>query len=129
MTRPGPARGGVRQGDAVPAEAVRGTQSEASFQRSVEQLAAARGWVRLVLPSYALRCPQGHAVHWGRSVLPGWPDLALFRPPRKIAWECKSETGKATPEQKEMLVILAACGFEIGVIRPSDMQRIEELLA
>ncbi len=125
MTR----RQAVRQGAVVEAGEVRGTQSEASFQRAVETLAAARGWVRLVLPSYTLRCPQGHAVHWGRSVLPGWPDLALFRPPRKIAWECKSETGKATPEQREMLVTLAACGFEAGVIRPSDMPRIEELLA
>lgn len=125
MTR----RPALPQGAVVPAGAVRGARSEADFQKAVETLAAARGWVRLVLPSYALRCPQGHAVHWGRSVLPGWPDLALFRPPRKIAWECKSETGKATPAQKEMLVTLEACGFEVGVIRPSDMDRIEELLA
>lgn len=128
MTRPA-RQDGVRQGDVVDAASARGTQSEADFQKAVETLAAARGWVRLVLPSYALRCPQGHAVHWGRSVLPGWPDLALFRPPRKIAWECKSAKGKATPEQLEMLAMLEACGFEVGLIRPGNMREIERRLA
>jgi hypothetical protein len=118
-----------RSGDVLPAGAVRVRMTEADFQRSVEQLAAVRGWVTLVLPSYVLRCPKGHPVHWGRSVLPGWTDLMLFRPPRRIAWECKSATGRATQAQLDLLVLLTECGFEARIIRPSDMEWIEGALA
>lgn len=114
----------IVQGGIVAADAVRGIQSEKSWQAEVETLAAMCGWITLVLPSYVLRCEEGHPVHWGRSVLKGWPDLALFRPPRKIAWEVKAEDGVVTVEQERMLEWLADCGFETGVIRPSALDYV-----
>ena len=118
----------IAQGATISLERLRRSQSEAAFQRSVCNLAVRAGWTVMELPRYVLRCELGHKVHWGRSVAAGWPDLVLLRPPRMIAWECKSATGKATPEQLAMLERLAACGYETAVIRPDDLDAIEEVL-
>ncbi len=58
----------------------------------------------------------------------GWPDLVLFRPPRRLAIEVKKELGTVTAEQAAWLALLAACGFETMVARPSDRDRVLALL-
>lgn len=53
---------------------------------------------------------------------PGWPDLALVRPPRLVLAELKSERGKVSVHQQHWLDLLGACdGVEVYVWRPSDL--------
>ena len=58
----------------------------------------------------------------------GFPDLILFRPPRSLAIEVKKELGHPTAEQSAWLALLAACGWETMVARPSDRDRVLALL-
>lgn len=60
---------------------------------------------------------------------PGWPDLALVRPPRLILVELKTEIGKLTVNQTHWLDLLNQCDtLEVDVWRPSHLDRIAELL-
>lgn len=59
----------------------------------------------------------------------GFPDCVMVRPPRVVFAELKSEIGKVSPPQQEWLDILAECpGVEIYLWRPSDWERIVEVL-
>lgn len=58
----------------------------------------------------------------------GWPDLVLWRPDRIIFRELKSETGKLTPAQRDLLLSLRAAGADVLVWRPSDWPDIEKEL-
>ena len=58
----------------------------------------------------------------------GWPDLILARPPRLIAAECKSDTGKVDEEQARILDLLGRCGIEVYVWRPKDLDTIAGIL-
>lgn len=58
--------------------------------------------------------------HDSRRSTPGWPDLALLRPPEFILVELKSDRGRVTPEQRQVLGMLDACGVEAFVWRPVD---------
>jgi hypothetical protein len=58
----------------------------------------------------------------------GWPDLVLFRPPRRLAIEVKRELGRVTEEQAAWLDLLAACGFETLVAWPSNWDDVVALL-
>jgi hypothetical protein len=111
----------VLQGDVLPAEAVRGAQSEADFQKTVLEFLRLRGWETLVLPRYVLYCAQRHPVHWGRRVKRGWPDILALRPPRRLTIECKAESGEVDPDQVAFRMLLDGCGFETVVLRPSGL--------
>jgi len=58
----------------------------------------------------------------------GFPDLVLRRPPRLIFAELKTEKGKLTPSQEEWQADLKACGQEVYIWRPSDFEKIAEIL-
>ena len=60
----------------------------------------------------------------------GFPDLVLANPEQKrvIFAELKSEKGTVTPYQQEWLDELAACGQEVYLWRPGDIEEILELL-
>lgn len=47
----------------------------------------------------------------------GFPDIIAARPPRLLAIELKSATGRTTPEQREWIARLQACGVEAHVLR------------
>ena len=64
-----------------------------------------------------------------RGSTPGFPDLILVRPPRLLAVELKAERGKLTPAQAEWLDLLAVCGVETHVWRPSDHASMLRALA
>lgn len=51
----------------------------------------------------------------------GWPDLILVRPPRMVVAELKSEIGKLSPDQDAWLSDLAACGIDVHVWRPANL--------
>ena len=82
-------------------------------------------------------------VHWrpgrrkqGGWVVPitydgkGWPDLVGFHPATGtiIAIECKSVTGRVTPEQTDWLETMAACGIRTFVAKPSNYHDIAETI-
>jgi len=60
----------------------------------------------------------------------GWPDTTFIhrRTGRTIYVEFKRELGKTTPDQDRVLGILRAAGLEVHVIRPSDFDRLVEVL-
>ena len=61
----------------------------------------------------------------------GWPDIVAFEesePHRMFAFELKREGEKATPEQVSWLQRLDACGFKSYVLRPSDVDKLTQLL-
>jgi hypothetical protein len=90
--------------------------TEAQFLRQVQHLAAMFSW-------------RGYHPALSKWSERGWPDIALCRPPRLILAELKSEFGKVTPQQAEWLADLARCpGVEVYLWRPSDFERIVELL-
>lgn len=91
------------------------TLSERSFQAAVVELATLLGW----------RC---YHVLDSRRCEAGWPDLALWRPPRFLLAELKTERGRLRPAQERTLAELRACGLEVQIWRPSNWPEIEKTL-
>ena len=60
----------------------------------------------------------------------GFPDLVLANPEQKrvIFAELKSEKGQPTPKQIEWLDALDACGQEVYLWKPGDIEGIARLL-
>lgn len=60
----------------------------------------------------------------------GFPDLVLrnLEQKRIIFAELKTESGKVTPSQQEWHDDLIECGQEAYIWRPSDMEKIVEIL-
>ena len=60
----------------------------------------------------------------------GWPDTVYIhaRSGRTIYVEFKSELGKTSPDQNHVLGFLKGAGLETYVWRPSDFDRIAEVL-
>lgn len=101
--------------------------SEADLQSAILDLAQLRGW----------RCvhfrPARNKAGWRTPLQgdPGWPDLTLCRPPRLLALELKSASGRVEPDQQAWLDALERCGVEARVVRPRDWLdgTVEALLA
>jgi hypothetical protein len=90
--------------------------TEKDFQRQVLDLARILGW-----SSYHPMLSK-----WSER---GWPDLAMVRPPRLVFAELKSERGRTSVHQERWLALLGACdGVEVFLWRPSDLERIAEVL-
>jgi hypothetical protein len=59
----------------------------------------------------------------------GFPDLIAVRPPRMLAIELKRKGGRVTPEQKEWISDLAACGVEAHILwMPRDWHTFDALV-
>ena len=94
----------------LPAHADHAEFTERQFQQQVIDMARMLGW---------------EVYHPWLSVhsMPGWPDLALVKPPRLVLAELKSERGKATEAQQKWLALLGECaGVEVFLWRPSDLR-------
>jgi hypothetical protein len=102
-------------------------QSEAQFQASVMQLATMYGWEWLHIQK-AMNDRAYHRTPAIGSLGPGWPDLVLLKGNRLIFAELKSEKGKVTPNQRGVLGMLSATGHQVFLWRPSDWDRIVEVL-
>jgi hypothetical protein len=89
--------------------------SEKEFQRQVLDVARIYGW-SVYHPMLS---------KWSER---GWPDLALVRPPRLLFAELKRENGKTTDHQDRWLGLLSACPVEVYLWRPSDLERVAEVL-
>lgn len=89
---------------------------ESDFQRQVLDLARIYQW----------RSYHPMLSKWSER---GFPDLTLIRPPRIVFAELKREKGKTTSFQDEWGELLADCpGVEYYLLRPSDLERIVEIL-
>lgn len=99
---------------------------EKTFQAQVIELANVCGWRHL-----HVRRSIGKGRKWVTSTnLAGWPDLMLMRPPDGLIFaELKSDTGKATPEQVELLEFLGRYPYATAVVwSPKDWPTIEQAL-
>lgn len=97
--------------------------TEASWQRTVLDLARRLGWLAYHPPKAGVRA-NGSV----RLVPAGFPDLTLVRGDRLVFAELKRETGKTTPAQDEWLAALAATGAQTFVWRPSDLDHVRTVL-
>jgi hypothetical protein len=90
--------------------------TEKQWQGQVVELATLFGWAHY---------HPWLSIHSQR----GWPDLALCRPPRLILAELKSDKGVVSLDQKMWLDMLGLCdGVEVYLWRPSDLERVSEIL-
>ncbi len=100
--------------------------TEAVFQEQVVELAHMLGWEHM-----HVRRSIGKGRSWTTATnVAGWPDLVLWseRQCRVIAAELKSQTGKATVEQLDVLTSLGRAGVESFLWRPSDLDDIQRIL-
>ena len=101
--------------------------NEAEFMRSVTELA--ESWLHWRYAHFRpARTQQGWRTPVSGSLGKGFPDLLMVRGERIIAAELKSEKGKTSPEQTDVLAVLAAAGIETYVWRPSDWEAIVKTL-
>jgi len=100
--------------------------SEQELQAQVTELAELLGW------SWVHFRP-GRTVRGWRTPVEGplgkgWPDLLLVKPGRVLAVELKAGKRKATPEQLQVLQVLAAAGIETAVWRSEDWDQLGQVL-
>lgn len=106
--------------------------SEASFQRSVMELAQIGGWK--LAHHHDSRRQIRPGVHVGDKSAAGFPDLVLCRGDRVIFAELKTQKGRLSAAQIEWLDALrvvesnAAGRVTVRVWRPADWPEIERLL-
>jgi hypothetical protein len=102
--------------------------SEADFLKQVTQLAEIRGWSWLHLRPGMTRDSWRTPI--SGPLGKGFPDLLLARPRdcRLLAIELKRDGAKPTPEQLNVLEILAASGLETGVYAPAQFDALLEVL-
>lgn len=96
--------------------------SEADWQSTVVALARLRGW--MVHHQRPARTRDG----WRTAVAydgAGYPDLTLARDGEVLFLELKTDTGRTSLAQRDWLREL---GDHAHIIRPSDWDRLQELL-
>jgi hypothetical protein len=101
--------------------------SEAEWQQQVVDLAGLLNWRHL-----HVRRSIGKGQRWTTATnVKGFPDLLLWHEiqQRVIGAELKTEKGRVTPEQKEVLRSLGAAGVEVYVWRPADLLQVQAILS
>lgn len=100
--------------------------TEAQWQHQVIELAAILGY-----KANHTRRSIGKGGRWVTATsIVGWPDLVLYSPSkqRTIYVELKSDKGRLTAEQTQVLDDLRKSGNEVAVWRPSDLETVHEYL-
>lgn len=103
----------------------KGELLEAGFQNQVIKLARLGGWGIFHAPH------GGDRDRFAFGQIPegkGFPDLVLARPPELLFRELKTDKGRMGAGQPEWLAALEACGADVGVWRPRDIDEITERL-
>ena len=97
------------------------TMSERELGRTIREMAEAYGWsVYQVLDTR----------NWAKRTSRGFPDQLIARPGQALALELKTERGIVTPDQVLWVATLDSIpGMTSAVIRPHDLDQVEELLA
>jgi len=101
--------------------------SAADHQAKVLQLAATLGW-----RSMHVRKAMGSKKHgWVTPTsVSGWPDAVLWHPKQKrlILIEFKTDKGRLTPGQQDVIRSLLDAGQEVYVSRPREFDQIRDVL-
>lgn len=104
--------------------------TESDLLATVIEMAHAYGW--RVHHSYDSRINPRAPRRSGREryIDPGFPDLVLCHPGRRrlIFLEAKREDGRLRPDQVDWLDTLEDCGCECRIVRPSELEELEEIL-
>jgi len=100
--------------------------TEAEFQQRVIDAANLYGWRSCHTRKATVRAGR---IATPTSV-PGWPDLVLWRPKLGglLFVELKTDKGRLSPAQAEVLESLSSAGAVTAVWRPSHWHRITETL-
>ena len=100
--------------------------SEASFQAQVIELAEWLGWRVMHVRTTVGR----GGMHTTATSVVGYPDLTMWHEgQRRVLFaELKSDTGRATAAQLEVLDSLRAAGLEVHLWRPRDWDEITTVL-
>jgi len=105
-------------------------QAERDFQNQFLDLADMTGWSYWHFPKAAYAAAAG-AWSRDRQINKGWPDWALLRlgkKPRFLLVELKGSKTLVTSEQVAVNEALHLCGIEAYIFRPSDWEKIVEVL-
>ena len=100
------------------------TQTERQFQNFVIARALNNGWTYY-------HAPDNKPDKSGRiqNIVKGFPDMVLVKDGKIAYAELKTQTGRASVEQKEWLQKLAATGADTFIWRPSMWKDINAYLA
>lgn len=102
--------------------------SETDYQKRITDYATVRGW--LWVHFRPARTEKGWRTAVSGPLGVGWLDLFLIRPPRLAVIEVKTQTGPISAAQKAVLALFDQIpGVDAMVARPSDWDRVQELLA
>ncbi len=101
---------------------------ETIFQNQVIHVAQLHGWTVMHVYPQTSRRRNGSTYTRTATTVPGWPDLLCYKPGRFIARELKTDIGRVTPKQKQVLADLDASGIDVGVWRPKDWDLIVSTL-
>lgn len=110
-----------------PNEAYLRSITERQWQRTVEGVAAAAGWLAYHAPDNR-PVTSINGARYVQSVRAGFPDLVLVKAGRLLVVELKTQTGRVTAEQLRWLTELAAAGVEVAVWRPADERIMQAVL-
>lgn len=102
-------------------------ETEAGFQKAVTDLALLCSW------RFVHHRPARTAKGWrtaGSGDIAGWVDLVLWheRARRVLYVEVKSERGRTTQAQRDVLTSLRLAGCEVAVWAPRDWAELEATL-
>lgn len=108
--------------------------SETEWQDLVVEYATLRRWTVM----HVRRSIKGEAGGWTTTTsVSGWPDLVLWRVARTgrrsrsggiLYRELKSEKGRLTVDQLDVLGSLSDAGGDVDIWRPSDWPTVQETL-
>lgn len=100
--------------------------TEREYTTMVLELLGTFGWRRVHFRPATVR--SGKWATHGSGDITGWPDIFAVRGRRLLALELKVGKGKTTPDQDDWLSALGHAGVEAHVVRPSDWDRLVEML-
>ena len=103
------------------------TVTEAQYQEQVIDLARSLGWRFLhIRRSQGRR--NGQQAWQTTTNIKGWPDLFLWHERHGfVALELKSQKGRPSPEQIEVLAELEEAGARTMIAKPSDIDAVASL--
>jgi hypothetical protein len=113
--------------------AYRDAMSESDFTESILDEARAAGWRTYHIPDWLWKVAFGAWKAWGarkgrRWPDRGFPDLVLLRPPELLFVEVKAANGRLDTRQRGWLRDLEACGVEVYLWKPRDLETIRARL-
>lgn len=93
--------------------------TESQFQAAVVDLAHLTGWrTNHVFRSASTRAGGGWRT---ATTTVGWPDLTLWRPGQLLMVEIKTDRGRLTAEQRDVLASLRAAGVDTSLTPAGDL--------